>query len=127
MMKRERDTLFMFINLTKCSLTLYYLHVYYRPFCLSDNRYRDILSGLGPTGFEPAGLGFSLKVQILFCHQKYGASFLKHLRFICIKRKDTKEEQKKAEACGPHTGLRVSDADKSLPLLEERRLGIGLS
>jgi hypothetical protein len=41
------------------------------------------------------------------------------LRFLCIKRKDTKEEQKKAEACGPHRDLRVPDADQSLSILEK--------
>jgi hypothetical protein len=41
------------------------------------------------------------------------------LRFIGRKRKDTKEEQKKAEACEPHRDLRVPDADQSLSILEK--------
>jgi len=41
------------------------------------------------------------------------------LRFIGRKRKDTKEEQKKAEACEPHRDLLVPDADEGLPVLEE--------
>jgi hypothetical protein len=46
------------------------------------------------------------------------------LRFIGIKRKDTKEEQKKAKACKPHRDLRVPDADERLSVLEiERGLG----
>jgi hypothetical protein len=41
------------------------------------------------------------------------------LRFIGITRKDTKEEQKKAEACEPHRDLRVPDADKNVLVLEK--------
>jgi len=42
------------------------------------------------------------------------------LRFIGRKRKDTKEEQKKVEACEPHMDLRVPDANEGLPVLEKR-------
>jgi len=51
------------------------------------------------------------------CIKDFYNKICRHFRFISIKRKDTKEEQKKAEACEPHRDLRVPNADESLLIL----------